>query len=123
MKVFLYEVATKCTLVSHASVLDILYTIFDASVRPSVRSSVRPFAKIACFVIGSKSLELASRANTKAICEKWQKKKIVFLANQHRCANSREPVARSSLSRNSGQENSKNPKGGGYFKFKKWLFV
>ena len=66
MKVFLCAIATKCTLGAHASVLDILYTIFDVSVRPFVR----PSAKIACFVIGLKSRELASRANTKVIYKK-----------------------------------------------------
>ena len=52
----------------------VLYTIFDVSVRPSVR----PSAKIACFVIGSKSRELASRVNTKVICEKMTKKRSFF---------------------------------------------
>ena len=33
LKVFLCAIATKCTLGAHASVLDILYTIFDVSVR------------------------------------------------------------------------------------------
>ena len=77
LKVFLCAIATKCRLGAHVSVLDILYTIFDVSVRPSVRSS----AKIACFVIGLKSRELASRANTKVICEKKAKKRSFFFAN------------------------------------------
>ena len=62
LKVFLCAIATKCRLGAHVSVLDILYTIFDVSVRSS--------AKIACFVIGLKSRELASRANTKVIYKK-----------------------------------------------------
>ena len=49
------------------------------------------------------------------------KKISFFLANLHRCAISREPVARSSLFRNSGQENSKNTKGG-VLKFKEMAF-
>ena len=46
--------------------------------RPFVRSSVRSSAKIACFVIGLKSRELASRANTKVICEKMTKNIVFF---------------------------------------------
>ena len=33
LKVFLCAIATKCRLGAHVSVLDILYTIFDVSVR------------------------------------------------------------------------------------------
>ena len=65
MKVFLCAIAAKCTLGAHASVLDILYTIFDVS--------VRSWTEIASF-LGLKSRELESRANTKEICEKMTQK-------------------------------------------------
>ena len=65
LKVFLCAIATKCTLGAHASVLDILYTIFDVS--------VRSWTEIASF-LGLKSRELESRANTKEICEKMTQK-------------------------------------------------
>ena len=65
LKVLLCAIATKCTLGARASVLDILYTIFDVS--------VRSWTEIA-FFLGLKSRQLESQANSKAICEKMTQK-------------------------------------------------
>ena len=65
LKVFLCAIATKCRLGAHVSVLDILYTIFDVS--------VRSWTEIVSF-LGLKSRDLESRANTKEIFEKMTQK-------------------------------------------------
>ena len=60
----------------------VLYTIFDAFVRPFVRSSVRSFVrKNRLFSNCFKSRELASRANTKVICKKMTLFLSYFFAN------------------------------------------
>ena len=91
-------------------------------VRSFVRPSVRPFAKIACFVIGLKSRELASRVNTKAICEKMTKKRSFF----SRISIGVRIVASPSLDHHFSEipvRKTRKIQRGGCLKLKKWLFV
>ena len=60
LKVFLCAIATKCRLGAHVSVLDILYTIFDVSVRPFVRSFVRK-NRMFCYRIKKSRARVASK--------------------------------------------------------------